>query len=76
MPRYYPTPVSNFDELNDELIRIQESIDSLFNGEFEVISIEPENPQEGMQVFADGTGWNPGSGRGFYEYKSSAWSKL
>lgn len=33
-------------------------------------------PREGMVVFADGTDWNPGSGRGVYVYSSSAWVKL
>jgi hypothetical protein len=36
----------------------------------------PERPRDGMVVFADGTNWNPGSGRGVYAYSSSAWVKL
>lgn len=36
----------------------------------------PERPREGLVVFADGTNWNPGSGRGVYVYSSSAWVKL
>jgi hypothetical protein len=34
---------------------------------------EPEKPQEGMMVLADGTDWNPGSGAGFYGYRGGAW---
>ena len=29
---------------------------------------EPVRPRDGMIVFADGTSWNPGSGRGAYIY--------
>ena len=35
----------------------------------------PEKPQTGQIVFADGTTWNPGGGRGLYLY-DSAWSKI
>lgn len=44
--------------------------------EFEVLTIEPVRPQEGTVAFADGTAWNPGSGRGLYEWRSGAWFKL
>ena len=37
---------------------------------------EPEEPFDGMLVYADGTLWNPGSGEGFYGYESGAWIKL
>lgn len=37
---------------------------------------EPAKPREGQIVFADGTVWNPGSGRGYYGYRSGAWRKL
>lgn len=36
----------------------------------------PTRPQEGMVVKADGTDWNPGSGAGFYGYKSGGWVLL
>ena len=36
----------------------------------------PEKPQDGMIVKADGTHWNPGSGAGYYGYKSGGWSFL
>lgn len=35
----------------------------------------PEKPRTGMLVFADGTNWNPGSGRGVYVY-DGGWVKL
>jgi hypothetical protein len=31
---------------------------------------------EGTFAFADGTYWDPGSGRGLYQYVSGSWVKL
>lgn len=42
----------------------------------EELTVAPPKPRDGMVVFADGTEWNPGAGRGYYGYYSSAWSKL
>lgn len=36
----------------------------------------PLKPRDGLVVFADGTNWNPGAGRGVYVYSSGAWAKL
>ncbi len=37
---------------------------------------EPDKVYDGLQVFADGTNWNPGSGQGFYGYYAAAWHFL
>lgn len=37
---------------------------------------EPRKPRDGMIVYADGTNWNPGSGKGFYGRENGAWVKL
>lgn len=37
---------------------------------------EPENPQDGWVVYADGTSWNPSSGEGIYAYYNNTWNKL
>lgn len=37
---------------------------------------EPVKPRTGMVVFADGTDWDPGDGRGYYGYDASSWVKL
>lgn len=34
----------------------------------QVITRQPNRPKEGMLVYADGIGWNPGMGRGMYIY--------
>lgn len=33
----------------------------------------PNRVYEGMLVYADGTTWDPGSGAGLYQYRSTAW---
>ncbi len=42
----------------------------------EITNVEPGKPDDGDVYFADGTNWNPGSGRGLYAYVSGAWTKL
>ena len=39
-----------------------------------VLTVEPTKKQTGQIVFADGTSWNPGSGRGLYYYDTNAWT--
>lgn len=38
--------------------------------------VAPQNPREGMIVYADGTTWNPGQGEGVYVYTNGAWVPL
>ena len=40
-----------------------------------VLYASPERPATGQIVFADGSDWNPGSGRGLY-YFDSSWVKI
>lgn len=37
---------------------------------------EPAKAREGQLVFADGTDWNPGTGKGVYVYQDAGWVKL
>lgn len=41
---------------------------------FKMTAQVPTRPVEGMIAYADGTNWNPGSGKGLYKYQSGAWS--
>lgn len=41
-----------------------------------VLNVVPPKPRDGMIAYADGTNWNPGAGKGTYEYRSAAWVKL
>ena len=38
-----------------------------------VLHAQPDKYAEGDVVYADGTDWNPGSGKGVYRYSGSAW---
>jgi len=40
------------------------------------LSSAPSSPKEGQIAFADGTNWNPGSGKGLYIYYDSTWHKI
>lgn len=55
------------------LVRKTQELDESF---FSVSHVEPVRPRETMIRFADGTDWNPGAGRGLYQYVSGAWVKL
>lgn len=37
------------------------------------LAVAPEKKYEGMEVEADGTNWNPGSGKGRYVLRNGAW---
>jgi parallel beta-helix repeat protein len=41
-----------------------------------VLTAAPSSPANGAIAYADGSGWNPGAGAGFYGYQAGAWAKL
>jgi len=61
-----------------ELSRLGEVIDVLASGQIPLAYSEPDKPYTGMTRFADGTNWDPGSGRGVYYYdeNDTSWHKL
>ena len=42
----------------------------------EFLNAAPAKPREGLVCGADGTNWNPGSGKGVYAYYTGAWHLL
>jgi len=54
--------------VNDELRKISAELQKLVLVEYHAA---PTNPFHGLRVIADGTNWNPGSGRGVYWYDAS-----
>lgn len=73
--RYEPEPPPDFENegemlryLHSEYRRLAAFTQSIAEGHFESSTKEPEKPRTGMIRFADGTHWNPGSGRDLYWY--------
>lgn len=59
----------------DELREIAGSLQGIAQGQYLPISyVAPTKPREPQVVFADGTSWNPGSGKGLYVYYNGAWN--
>lgn len=75
---YTPSPLPSSQDLRQyveaELLRIAQAFESVQGGVFlPVTTVAPTKPRESMVKFADGTGWNPGSGKGLYVYYGGAW---
>jgi hypothetical protein len=60
--------------LADELRLVSASI--MAESHIEPTGTEPERPRNGDIVYADGVGWDPGSGEGFYGFEGGTWVKL
>ena len=77
-----PAPVSPEqlpDYLFNELNKVGDIIFNLDTLRLEQTNVEPSKARDGDIRYADGTNWNPGSGRGIYVYiddASPAWEKL
>lgn len=70
------TPESIVTYLEEEFLIISQQFAETSVLELRPVNVAPTKPREGMIVFADGTDWNPGAGKGVYTYLSGAWSKL
>lgn len=74
---YNPAPVPDDPKefaryLREETRKIQAAFASIAERHDET-HVEPSKPREGDERFADGTNWNPGSGKGKYIYYSASW---
>lgn len=81
MATYVPEPITNTTQLPEyvyrEFLRISAEFDQIAQGRYwEPKASAPLRPREGQIVVADGANWNPGSGKGAYEYRSGGWVKL
>lgn len=66
----------NVDQLNSVITQLWQEFHALRDSLVTVLYAEPIRLYEGLFAFADGTEWDPGSGRGLYQYVSGAWEKL
>lgn len=83
MPAFVPEPPPETNDVSElrrycyEMFQlVSDNLELLTQGRFDVLTAAPAKPRDGMIVYADGTTWNPGSGKGTYEYRSGAWVKL
>lgn len=60
--------------LTTELDKIQIAIRSLADGHLDQTNVAPTKPREGDIRYADGTNWNPASGKGVYHYDGTVWA--
>lgn len=72
--RYTPSGSVQDPVLAAELLQISRAIENLNARIYTKLYAEPDKPQDGMVVFADGTTWDPGSGEGLYRYDASGTS--
>lgn len=70
-PTYCP-PQFSPDWIQRELERVGDATADVH--QYPTLHAAPEKPRVGLQVYADGTDWNPGSGEGLYVYKSGGWT--
>lgn len=74
------SPITTVEQLqvyvDEELGAISQEFQETFALELRPIYRAPTKPREGMIVFADGTSWNPGAGKGVYVYQGGAWVHL
>lgn len=62
--------------LENELVAISRALLEFGEVELRTVKRAPKRPADGMIVSADGTSWDPGSGKGIYAYLSGAWVLL
>jgi hypothetical protein len=65
-----PAWIEWFQRISDYYESISKWIDVGLGG---IGNHEPINPSEGLLAYANGVGWNPGSGEGYYRYQSGIW---
>ncbi len=53
--------------LQQELQRISEELMLIADGDLRIRNVVPTKPRNGL-YYADGTDWNPGSGKGVYRF--------
>lgn len=67
------------DYLFNELNRLSDILFNIDTFRLEETNVAPDKPRDGDIRYADGTNWNPGSGRGIYAYiddGTPSWEKL
>lgn len=77
-PRNVPTSPADLPAfLSQEMLNLQKALSGpedirMYN----VLHAPPEKTIRGMDVYADGVDWNPGSGEGRYYFNGTVWKFL
>lgn len=58
--------------LTTELRNLANVVQLLAAGHIDKTHVEPSRPRDGDLVYADGSDFDPGSGRGLYQYRDDA----
>lgn len=72
MSKYIDATKNTSKELIDAFDKVESDMRSV--ALYPPLHVAPSRPQGGKLYFADGTDWNPGSGRGMYVYDEGATS--
>lgn len=75
-----PTTIQTVEDLRGWVEQELQSIEQEL-AQVDLLNLRPVyrdvvKPRDGMLIYADGTTFNPGGGRGTYERKGGAWIKL
>lgn len=80
---YTPGLSGDVKSVEELLTYVQKEFDAISREQTETtaldlrpVFVEPKRPREGMIIFADGTEWDPGDGKGAYVYKDGDWQLL
>jgi hypothetical protein len=79
---YWPGNIRNVETetlaswVSIELQRVATELGRGHARRLEKLAVEPAKRTDGMLVYADGTGWDPGGGEGAYMYYAGTWNKL
>ncbi|MGI0011874.1 MAG: hypothetical protein ACREBU_00310 [Nitrososphaera sp.] len=81
--KYTPNNIPPFKNLKDlivflnlELRRIADTIARNVDQPFDPSGVDQDKFTDGMMIYADGTSFNPGAGRGLYVRNNNQWEKL
>ena len=81
--KYIPPNVPKFDKLEDLIIwldlefrRLSNVINRNIDQPYDPVGVNFDKFVDGMIIYADGTNFDPGSGRGLYLRNNNAWEKL
>jgi hypothetical protein len=69
-----PVAIANW--AMDQFREIAGVLQALQFGREKMQYVAPKQVYDGLIVLADGTHWNPGSGKGYYGYYTGAWHFL